>query len=131
LRKIIDILKKELDPDRIILFGSRAKERFHKNSDFDIAIDKEEVDIRKRREITEEIEKALREGAEEAKDELDKDGVIQRFEFTFELLWKALKIYLAYNGTEVKTPRESLKEAFRINLFDEEEIFLQRFSTQR
>ena len=59
MRKIIDILKKELDPDRIILFGSRAKERFHKNSDFDIAIDKEEVDIRKRREITEEIEKAL------------------------------------------------------------------------
>ena len=27
----------------------------------------------------------LREGAEEAEDELDKDGVIQRFEFTFEL----------------------------------------------
>jgi len=66
----------------------------------------------------------LREGAEEAEDELDKDGVIQRFEFTFELLWKALKIYLQYNGIEVRTPRNSLKEAFRINLFDDEEIFL-------
>jgi len=66
----------------------------------------------------------LREGAEKAEDELDKDGVIQRFEFTFELLWKALKIYLEYNGIEVRTPRNSLKEAFRINLFDDEEIFL-------
>jgi len=59
LSKIIDILKKEVNPDKIILFGSRAKDRFCKNSDFDIAIDKEEVDIRKRREITDEIEKAL------------------------------------------------------------------------
>lgn len=28
----------------------------------------------------------LKEGAEQVKDELDKDGVIQRFELTFELL---------------------------------------------
>jgi hypothetical protein len=28
----------------------------------------------------------LREGATEARDELDRDGVIQRFEFCFELL---------------------------------------------
>lgn len=34
----------------------------------------------------------LEEGVKQAKDELDKDGVIQRFEFTFELLWKALKL---------------------------------------
>ena len=34
----------------------------------------------------------LKNGANSAVDELDKDGVIQRFAFTFELLWKYLKI---------------------------------------
>ena len=68
--------------------------------------------------------KRLEEGIEQAKDELDKDGVIQRFEFTFELLWKALKIYLEHQGIIVKTPRDSFVEAFRIDLFDDEKIFL-------
>ena len=66
----------------------------------------------------------LKEGTEQAKDELDKDGVIQRFEFTFELLWKALKIYLEYQGILVKTPRDSFVEAFRIDLISDEKIFL-------
>ena len=68
--------------------------------------------------------KRLEEGIEQARDELDKDGVIQRFEFTFELLWKALKIYLEHQGILVKTPRDSFIEAFRIALFDDEKIFL-------
>lgn len=68
--------------------------------------------------------KRLEEGIKQAKDELDKDGVIQRFEFTFELLWKALKIYLEHQGIIAKTPRDSFVEAFRINLFDDEKIFL-------
>ena len=66
----------------------------------------------------------LKEAITLAKDDLDKDGAIQRFEFTFELLWKALKIFLEYQGILVNTPRESLKEAFRINLLGDEEIFL-------
>lgn len=66
----------------------------------------------------------LKEGIEQAKDELDKDGVIQRFEFTFEILWKALKIYLEYQGIIVKTPRDSFVEAFRIDLISDEKIFL-------
>ena len=66
----------------------------------------------------------LKEGIEHTKDELDKDGVIQRFEFTFELLWKALKIYLEYQGIIVKTPRDSFVEAFRIDLISDEKIFL-------
>ena len=68
--------------------------------------------------------KRLEEGIEQAKDELGKDGVIQRFEFTFELLWKALKIYLEHQGILVKTPRDSFVEAFRIGLFNDEKIFL-------
>jgi nucleotidyltransferase substrate binding protein (TIGR01987 family) len=66
----------------------------------------------------------LRDGAEQARDELGRDGVIQRFEFTFELLWKTLKIFLENEGVETKTPRESLKEGFRIGLISDEETYL-------
>lgn len=68
--------------------------------------------------------KKLEEGVKQARDELGQDGVIQRFEFTFELLWKALKIYLEHQGIIVKTPRDSFVEAFRIGLFDDEKIYL-------
>ncbi|UCD15198.1 MAG: nucleotidyltransferase substrate binding protein [Candidatus Omnitrophota bacterium] len=66
----------------------------------------------------------LKEGVKTAEDELEKDGVIQRFEFTFELLWKTLKIFLRENGIETNTPKDSLKEAFRIGWLKEENIFL-------
>ncbi|MBU1261383.1 nucleotidyltransferase substrate binding protein [bacterium] len=66
----------------------------------------------------------LKEGLSSAEDELEMDGVIQRFEFTFELFWKALKIFLEYQGIEAKTPRDSLKEGFRIGLLDEEKVYL-------
>lgn len=66
----------------------------------------------------------LKEGVAQVKDELDEDGVIQRFEFTFELLWKTLKIYLEDEGVQCKTPKECLKEAFRIDLMEDGEIFL-------
>ena len=46
--------------------------------------------------------------------DLEKEGVIQRFEYTFELAWKTLKDYLVYNGVafEQITPRSVIKEAF-------------------
>lgn len=66
----------------------------------------------------------LKSGAEEADSELEKDGVIQRFEFTFELFWKSLKIFLEYKGIDAKTPRDCLKESFRIELIKDEDTFL-------
>jgi len=62
--------------------------------------------------------------AEDTDDDLYKDGVIQRFEFTYELLWKTIKIYLEDQGIIVRSPRESFKEAFRLNLIEDEKLFL-------
>ena len=59
-----------------------------------------------------------------AKDDLDKDGVIQRFEFTVELLWKTLKIVLEYDKVECHSPRDCIKKAFRYALIDDDEILL-------
>jgi len=66
----------------------------------------------------------LREGADQASNALDNDGVIQRFEFTFELLWKTLKIFLEEQGIEAKTPKECLKTAFRLQWITDEAVFL-------
>lgn len=45
------------------------------------------------------------------------DGVIQRFEFTYELAWKAMKAYLEQQGVfEPKTPREVFRESYKIGL---------------
>lgn len=66
----------------------------------------------------------LKEGVETAKDELGEDGVIQRFEFTFELFWKTLRIFLRDKGIEAGTPRDAFKEAFRLEWLNEEEPFL-------
>jgi len=66
----------------------------------------------------------LSEGAKIADDDLYRDGVIQRFEFTFELLWKTIKIYLENQGIIVRSPRESFKEAFRLGIIEDEKLFL-------
>lgn len=58
------------------------------------------------------------------RDDLDRDGAIQRFEFTVELLWKTLSIYLAYQGISCQTPRNCIKLAFRHGLIDDDEILL-------
>jgi nucleotidyltransferase substrate binding protein (TIGR01987 family) len=55
----------------------------------------------------------LNEAVKRAKDDLDKDGVIQRFEFSIELLWKSLKAILNYLGIDCYSPRSCIKEAFR------------------
>ncbi|MDQ7032948.1 MAG: HI0074 family nucleotidyltransferase substrate-binding subunit [Desulfonauticus sp.] len=61
---------------------------------------------------------------EECSKELEKDGVIQRFEFTVELLWKTLKSILFYQGIECYSPRNCIKEAFKANIIEDDEILL-------
>ncbi len=68
--------------------------------------------------------KRLKEGVEAAQNDLDKDGVIQRFEFSVELFWKALRAILLYQGIECYTPRNCIKEAYKANIIDDDEIVL-------
>lgn len=50
------------------------------------------------------------------RDEFIRDSVIQRFEFTFELVWKMLKLRLEAEGIEARTPREVLQESLQAGL---------------
>lgn len=53
------------------------------------------------------------------------DATIQRFEFTFELFWKWLKLILLDQGIDVSFPKEVLKEAYKAHMIDDETIWLQ------
>jgi nucleotidyltransferase substrate binding protein (TIGR01987 family) len=56
--------------------------------------------------------------------ELVFEGTIHRFEMAIELMWKALKRCLEYEGIRPNTPRESLKEAFKSGWLHDESIWL-------
>ena len=49
---------------------------------------------------------------------IEKAGIIQFFEITFELSWKLMKDYLEYLGYQIKSPREAIKTAYSIELIN-------------
>ena len=57
-------------------------------------------------------------------DDLAKEGLIQRFEYTFELAWKTLKDYLEAEGETDQTPRAVLKKSFQIGVLSNGEIWM-------
>lgn len=48
---------------------------------------------------------------------VNKDATIQRFEFTFELSWKAMKSLAFIQGIELVSPRESIRTAAQIGAY--------------
>lgn len=64
-------------------------------------------------------------------DDIVIDATIQRFKFTYELSWKLMKAYLAYNGIiDVASPRRTIKEAFKDGIIQECERWLQVLDTR-
>ena len=62
--------------------------------------------------------------------ELERAGIIQFFEMTFELAWNVLKDYLESEGYMVKSPRETVKQAFQIGLIDNGHIWIDALSNR-
>ncbi len=56
--------------------------------------------------------------------DLEKAGVIQVYEFTFELAWKTLRDYLTEKQVLVKFPRDVIKESFRYGIIENGEIWM-------
>lgn len=65
---------------------------------------------------------------EEIKTELERAGMIQFFEMSFELAWKVLKDYLESQEYEVKSPRETIKQAFQIGIIDNGHVWIDALS---
>lgn len=56
--------------------------------------------------------------------EIEQQGFIKAFEFTFELAWNVLKDYLQSQNVDAKFPREAIKQAFQHDLIKNGEIWL-------
>jgi nucleotidyltransferase substrate binding protein (TIGR01987 family) len=51
-------------------------------------------------------------------------GLIQCFEYTFELAWKTMKDYLEFEGYEVKSPRSTIQTAFQTQLITDGHVWI-------
>jgi nucleotidyltransferase substrate binding protein (TIGR01987 family) len=58
--------------------------------------------------------------------DLEKEGIVQRFEITFELAWKTLKDYLVFNGVAFQqiTPRNVIKQAFSSKVIADGQLWI-------
>ena len=66
------------------------------------------------------------------KDEFTNDGygdiyldlAVKRFEFTYEMAWKAIKRYIQFLGLECKSPRACIMEAYTQAMIKDENVWL-------
>ena len=58
--------------------------------------------------------------------DLEQEGIVHRFEYTYELAWKTCKDYLEDNGVVVSpvTPRQVIKEAFAARVIDDGQAWI-------
>lgn len=58
-------------------------------------------------------------------DEIVKEGLIQRFEYTHELAWNVMKDYAHYQGNfEVSGSRDATREAFQLQLISDGKLWM-------
>ena len=55
---------------------------------------------------------------------LERDGIIQRFEYSVELLWKIAKVVLSENGVTATTPKDVVREMASIGWINNPETFI-------
>lgn len=59
--------------------------------------------------------------------DFEADGLIQRFEFTFELAWKLMKSYAEFQGTdkEIMGSRDAIRWAFENKIISDSGIWME------
>lgn len=73
------------------------------------------------------LEKALA----ESETPIVRDATIQRFEFSYELCWKTLKNFMEdIHGVRAVSPGLVFKEAFTLDLIENESIFLEMIESR-
>lgn len=60
--------------------------------------------------------------------DVERAGLIQFYEMAFELSWKTMKDYLAYQGYSTNSPRDTIKQSFQSELITNGHLWLQALS---
>jgi nucleotidyltransferase substrate binding protein (TIGR01987 family) len=63
--------------------------------------------------------KKLREIKDIPENDIIRDATIQRFEFTYEMAWKTLKLYLESKQIQVYAAKDTLHEALQLGLIED------------
>jgi nucleotidyltransferase substrate binding protein (TIGR01987 family) len=65
------------------------------------------------------------ENADKILEEIIKEGLIQRFEYTYEMAWNVMKDYALYQGnSEISGSRDAIRFAFSSNLIVNGELWM-------
>ncbi len=73
----------------------------------------------------------LQTGCEQKKwTRLEEAGLVQAFEFTFELGWKTLKDYLQEKGIHSNFPRDVIKDAFQMGVIVDGTTWIKMLETR-
>lgn len=82
--------------------------------------------IQRRQDFYKALQK-LKDATNEGDSEIIIDGILHRFEFTFELAWKTIKDYLEYLGYTEKTgsPREIIQNGYKQGVIKDGEKWIQ------
>lgn len=63
--------------------------------------------------------------------ELERQGLIQSFEFTHELAWSVMKDYFYYQGnTEIRGSRDATRESFKFDLINNGEVWMDMITSR-
>jgi nucleotidyltransferase substrate binding protein (TIGR01987 family) len=60
-----------------------------------------------------------------APSDVERAGIIQFYEMTFELSWKVMKDYLQAQGYDINSPRHAIKQAFQTGLINDGHDWIQ------
>jgi len=65
------------------------------------------------------------EDAEDVLEEIIKEGLIQRFEYTYEMAWNVMKDYALYQGnSEIGGSRDAIRYAFSSKLIEDGDLWM-------
>lgn len=77
------------------------------------------------------LEQAVNLSKDRTLNELEEQGMIQRFEFTHELAWNVLKDYFEYQGnTAITGSRDATREAFNKGLIKDGEGWMEMIKSR-
>jgi nucleotidyltransferase substrate binding protein (TIGR01987 family) len=84
-----------------------------------------------KKDLTENKSNIENEHADDVLGEIIKEGLIQRFEYTFEMAWNVMKDYALYQGnSEISGSRDAIRYAFSSNLISEGDLWMEMINSR-